>query len=89
MGESYKELFSKKLKHCKSKKDYKRLCREMISQLEVIDGVDENLWKIFSNTIGEDVYSEALMLAVKMYMLERQGIPCRVVPQEDDTLTLI
>ena len=84
MDDSYKEIFSKKFKRCHSKKDYKRLCREMMFQLEVIDGVDANLWKIFSNTIGEEAYSEALTLALKMYVLERQGIDCDIAPQDEN-----
>lgn len=83
MGTSYKEIFSKKLKKCKSKKDYKRLCREMITQLSVIDKVDENQFLILSHMIGEDNAAYVLSLAIKMYWLEQQGIPCDLLSIED------
>lgn len=75
MQESYNELFTRKLKKCTSKKDYKRLCKEMIRQLTLIDKIDENLWKIFASTVGEDVYPKALAMAIQMYVLEQQGFP--------------
>lgn len=80
---SYYNTYSRKLKKCKSKKDYKRLCKLMLSQLAVIDSVDENMWKIFASTIGEDAYSEALALAIRMSMLERSGIPCDILSIEN------
>ena len=77
--ETYHETFSRKYRKCKSKKDYKKLCREMINLYGVIDQVDENQWKIFSSVLGEEKYIEGLALAVKMYILEKQGISCDIV----------
>ena len=77
--ESYYETFSRKYRKCKSKKDYKKLCREMINLYGVIDQVDENQWKIFSSVLGEEKYVEGLALAIKMYILEQQGISCDIV----------
>ena len=81
--QSYKEIFTKKYKNCKSKKDYKKLCKDMIFQFDVIDKVDENQWKIFSTLFGEDNYSQGLALALKMYLLEQQGISCDILTIED------
>ena len=72
--DSYYDLFAKKLKKCKSKKDYKKLCKEMINQFYVIDKVDINQWKIFSTLIGPDLYMQCQALAIKMYILEQQGV---------------
>lgn len=77
--ETYHETFSRKYRKCKSKKDYKKLCREMINLYDVIDQVDENQWKIFSSVMGEEKYIEGLALAVKLYILEKQGISCDIV----------
>ena len=77
--ESYYETFSRKYRKCKSKKDYKKLCREMINLYGVIDQVDENQRKIFSSVLGEEKYVEGLALAIKMYILEQQGISCDIV----------
>jgi hypothetical protein len=79
--QSYCDIFSDKMKKCKSKKDYKRLCKEMIVQFDAIDHVDENKWQIFSSMIGEDNYLKGQAMAVKMYILEKQGIPFALVPE--------
>ena len=76
---SYQEIFSEKLEKCKSKKDYKKLCKSMIRQFAVIDGVDENQRKIFSSLIGTDAYDDGMALAIKMYILELQGISTDIV----------
>ena len=76
---SYQDIFSEKIKKCKSKKDYKKLCKEMIRQFEVIDQVEENQYIVFSSMIGSDAYLEAMALAIKMYVLEQQGISCDVI----------
>ena len=67
------------MKKCKSKKDYKRLCKEMIFQYEVIDKVDENQWKIFSSLIGSENYYKGIALAIKMYLLEQEGIDFDII----------
>ena len=77
--ESYYETFSRKYKKCKSKKDYKKLCREMVHLFDAIDHIDANQWKIFSSVIGEEEYLEGLALSIKMYILEQQGLPCDVI----------
>ena len=83
METSYKEIFAKKLKACKSKKDYKRLCKEMIIQFDAIDHIDRNQWRLFSEILGEDVYARIISLAIKMYILEKQGIPCDILSIEN------
>ena len=85
-GRSYQDIFSEKFKNCKSKKDYKKLCKSMIQQFEVIDRVDENQWKIFSSMIGSDTYAEGLALAIKMYILELQGISTDIISVPKRTL---
>ena len=80
---TYYDMYNKKLKKCKSKKDYKRLCKLMLSQLSAIDRVDENMWKIFASSIGEDAYAEVVALAIKMSILEEQGIPCDILSIEN------
>lgn len=80
--QSYHDTFSTKMKKCKSKKDYKKLCKEMIFQYGVIDKVDENQWKIFSSLIGSDNYLKGQALALKMYLLEQQGITFDIVSYE-------
>lgn len=82
--QSYHDIFSDKLKSCKSKKDYKRLCKEMISQLGVIDKVDANQGRILSSMIGPENYTKAMALAIKMYLLERKGIPCEYISIEEE-----
>lgn len=81
--QSYQDLFSQKFKRCKSKKDYKKLCKEMIHQFEVIDQVEQNQSRIFSSMLGSDTYVKGMALAIKMYMLEQQGISCDVISIED------
>lgn len=81
--QSYQDIFSAKLKKCKSKKDYKRLCKEMILQLEVIDEVDENQFQVFSSLIGADNYIKGQALAIKMYILDKEGIPYDIVSCND------
>ena len=83
MINSYREIFEKKFKKCKSKKDYKRLCKQMLFQFGAIDGVDENQWKILSQIMGEDACAKVLALAIKMYALEQQGISCDILSVED------
>ena len=83
MGTSYKDIFTEKYKECDSKKDYKHLCKEMLYQFEVIDRIDENQWKLLSSIIGEEAYSRVLALAIKMYLLERQGISCDLLTIEE------
>ena len=85
MTGSYYEIFASKMKKCKSKKDYKKLCKEMLYQFDAVDHIDENMWKIFSSTIGEDVYTDAMSAAIKMYILEKQGIICDILSIEKDT----
>jgi len=80
---SYQDLFSQKLKKCNSKKDYKKLCKEMIHQFEVIDHVESNQCRIFSSLIGSDNYVKGMALAIKMYMLEQQGVPCDIISVEE------
>ena len=82
--QSYCEIFSAKLKKCKSKKDYKRLCKEMIIQFDAIDQVDENKWQVFSTMIGEDNYLKGQAIAIKMYIMEKQGIPYSLIPDSRD-----
>lgn len=81
--QSYHDIFSTKLKQCNSKKDYKKLCKEMLVQFSVIDKVDANQSKIISSMIGPDNYTKAMALAIKMYILERQGIPYDFLSVED------
>lgn len=81
--QSYEELFSKKFKKCKSKKDYKKLCREMLMQFDAIDHIDANQCKIFSTILGTDTYAEGMALAIKMYILEQQGISCDILSIEE------
>ena len=81
---SYHNTFSAKYKQCKNKKDYKKLCKEMIFQFGVIDKLDENQWKIMSATLGENTYSIIQATAIKMYLLEQQGIPCEILTIESN-----
>ena len=81
---TYQDIFTEKFKKCKSKKDYKKLCREMIKQYEVIDQVDENQWQIFSSLIGPETYLNAVAMSIRMYILQQQGIPCDVVSLTDE-----
>ena len=82
--QSYQNIFTEKLKKCESKKDYKKLCKEMIFQFGVIDQVEENQWKIFSSMIGPEAYLEAQALAIKMYILKQQGVDCSVISISDE-----
>lgn len=81
---SYYDLYSRKFKKCKSKKDYKRLCKEMINLYSAIDHIDQNQWRIFSSIMGEEEYLSAIALSIKMYILESQGLSCNVVTYERD-----
>lgn len=81
---TYKGIFSKKFKKCKSRKDYKKLCREMISQFDVIDHVDDNQYKIFTSMIGEEAYLGAIALSLKMLLLEEQGYSTDIITYERD-----
>lgn len=83
METSYKEIFEKKLKDCKSKKDYKKLCKQMLLQFDTIDHIDQNQWRLFSEILGEDLYSQIIALSIKMYILEQQGIPCDILSIEN------
>lgn len=80
---AYYDLFTDKLKHCKTKKEYKKLCKEMLRQFDAIDKIEHNQWKIFSSTIGSDAYLKAVALSVKMYILEQRGISCDILTIED------
>lgn len=80
---SYKGIFDKKFKKCRSKKDYKRLCKEMIFQFDTIDKIDENQWKIFTTLLGTETYAEGIAMAIKMYLLEQQGLSVDVFSCED------
>jgi hypothetical protein len=80
---SYYSVFKAKAKKCNSKKDYKRLCKEMLLQFDAIDKVDEHQWQIFSSILGEDAYSQGKELAVKMYILDQYGIPYDILSVED------
>ena len=82
MESSYREIFIKQYKKCHSKKQYKRLCKQMIKQFDVIDAIDNNLWRIFSDTMGEDVYPKAVAMAIQMYILEKQGMSCDILSYE-------
>ena len=77
--QSYYDTFSRKYKKCKSKKEYKKLCREMINLYDAIDHIDANQWKIFTSVMSEEEYLEGIALAIKMYILEQQGMSCDVI----------
>lgn len=77
--QTYYEIFAEKFSKCESKKDYKKLCKMMLKQFDVIDRVDANQWRIFSSLIGSDMYSYGIAMAIKMYILEQQGIPVDIV----------
>ena len=77
--DTYYDIYFSKYKKCKSKKEYKKLCREMIAQFDAIDKISNNQWRILSSIVGEDAYSQALALAIKMYILEQQGISCDII----------
>ena len=81
-AETYYDIFAEKFNHCKSKKDYKKLCKMMLKQFDVIDKVDANQWKIFSSLVGSDLYSYGIAMAIKMFIMEQQGIPVDVVTIE-------
>ena len=81
---TYQDIFTEKYKKCKSKKDYKKLCKAMIKQYEVIDQVDENQWQIFSNLIGPETYLKAVAMSIKMFVLQQHGIPCDVISLSED-----
>lgn len=80
--QSYYEIFSDQIAQCKSKKDYKKLCRLMLKQFEVIDKVDANQWRVFSSLVGSDLYSYGIALAIKMYILEQRGVPVDILTVE-------
>lgn len=80
---SYYDIFQPKYDKCKSKKDYKKLCKEMMKQLEVIDKVDNNQWEIFSSLIGYDLYAQGVAPAIKMYVYELNGIPFDIITIHD------
>ena len=80
---SYYDIFSKKFKKCKSKKDYRKLCKFMLHQFSIIDSVDEKQFELFSQLIGTDTYFKVVALSIKMYMLEKQGIPYDIVSVEE------
>lgn len=82
--QSYHDIFERKMKQCKSKKDYKKLCKEMIFQFGVIDKVDENQYKVFSSLIGSDNYLRGMASAIKMYLLEQQGVSFDIISSETD-----
>lgn len=73
--QSYYDMFNRKFNKCHSKKDYRKLCKAMLKQLEVIDGVDIKQQELFSQLLGTDVYLKILALSIKMYILDQQGIP--------------
>lgn len=79
----YQEIYRSRYKKCKSKKDYKKLCKDMLLQLDVIDRIDENQFKIISQMVGEEGCYEILALAIKMYVLDKQGIPYEMISVED------
>ena len=83
--QSYHDIFSNKLKKCKSKKDYKKLCKEMVFQFGVIDKIDANQGRILSSLVGTDKYLKVITLAIKMYLLEKQGLPCDIISFEEET----
>lgn len=80
--QSYYEIFSDQFAQCKSKKDYKKLCKLMLKQFEVIDKVDANQWRVFSSLVGSDLYSYGIALAIKMYILEQRGVPVDILTIE-------
>lgn len=79
---SYRDIFYDKYKKCKSKKDYKRLCKSMLYQFDTIDKIDENQWKLFSDLIGQEAYAEVIAASIKMYMLDLEGIPYDILSVE-------
>jgi len=81
--QSYYSIFEDKYKKCKSKKDYRKLCKFMLRQFKVIDGVDEKKWQLFSSLIGTEAYIKILSLSVKLYLLDQQGIRYDVITCED------
>lgn len=70
---SYTDMFTKKLENCEKKKDYKKLCKEMITQFEVIDKIDITQFKLFSSIMGAENYIKVVTLAAKIYLLQEQG----------------
>ena len=81
--QSYYSIFEDKYKKCKSKKDYRKLCKSMLRQFQVIDGVDEKQWQLFSSLIGTETYIKILSLSIKLYLLDQQGIRYDVITCED------
>jgi hypothetical protein len=51
----------------------------MINLYDAIDHIDANQWKIFTSVMSEEEYLEGIALAIKMYILEQQGMSCDVI----------
>lgn len=86
--QTYYDLYCKRYKKCKSKKDYKKLCKDMILHMDILDKLEVNHHRIFGSMLGEDTYMEGLALAIKMYMLEEQGINCDIIAYSEDPLEM-
>lgn len=84
MDGSYFDVFNKQYKKCKTRKDYKKLCKLMLGQFSMIDVVDRNKWKVFSSIMGEDACAHSIALAIKLSILEQQGINCDILTIENN-----
>lgn len=80
--DNFYEMFEHAYNKCKSKKDYKKLCKKMLKQFDVIDGVTNAQTKILTHMLGEDKYLSIVALSIKIYLLELQGIPYDIVSIE-------
>lgn len=79
---NFYEMFEHAYKKCKSKKDYKKLCKKMLKQFDVVDGVTDAQTRILTHMLGEDKYLSIIALSIKLYLLELQGIPYDIVSIE-------
>lgn len=65
--------FKKSMGNCKSKKDYKKLCKKMLNQIEAMDCTSDYMRTILSEIIGEDNYYNLLSVALQAYVAKSKG----------------
>lgn len=85
---SLKEQYQRQFKSCESKKDYKRLCKKMIKQMDAIDFISTTLWDMLSEIIGDDNCSKLVSVAMQAYIARSKGYNVKIQPVhlDDDIL---
>lgn len=79
--------FEKYLKACRTKKDYKRVAKKMLKQIDAMECINFYVKEILFDIIGEDNYVELMSVAMQAYIAHNKGLEVHIAKVELDEFT--